>query len=200
MIRPSLSAEPHSSRSMVEPIWLEWLALAGMLAFAAWLLGGRGVWSLLLQLRPDRPHAGHHRRVLRLDDLVRRALARAAAAAPLAGARSCRRRARRAGLGRRVLGCAAQCAARCRRAAGPAARAHARPAPHRLVGQRHPAQARPAGQGDRLLDPGASRSARSRTSTPRSRRTCCAASRQAWVSRCSRRWSAWSATSCSDCS
>ncbi len=37
---------------LVEPIWLEWFALAGMLAFAAWLLGGRGVWALLLSSDP----------------------------------------------------------------------------------------------------------------------------------------------------
>ena len=35
-----------------EPLWLEWLALAGMLAFATWLLGGRGVWALLLHADP----------------------------------------------------------------------------------------------------------------------------------------------------
>ena len=38
--------------ALVEPIWLEWFALAGMLAFAAWLLGGRGVWALLLRSDP----------------------------------------------------------------------------------------------------------------------------------------------------
>lgn len=36
----------------LEPIWLEWFALAGMLAFATWLLGGRGVWALLLHSDP----------------------------------------------------------------------------------------------------------------------------------------------------
>ena len=36
----------------VEPLWLEWLALAGMFAFAAWLLGVRGVWQLLLHADP----------------------------------------------------------------------------------------------------------------------------------------------------
>jgi hypothetical protein len=36
----------------VEPLWLEWLALAGMFAFAAWLLGVRGVWHLLLHADP----------------------------------------------------------------------------------------------------------------------------------------------------
>ncbi len=39
-------------QALVEPIWLEWFALAGMLAFAAWLLGGRGVWALLLSSDP----------------------------------------------------------------------------------------------------------------------------------------------------
>jgi hypothetical protein len=36
----------------IEPLWLEWFALAGMFAFAAWLLGARGVWALLLVSDP----------------------------------------------------------------------------------------------------------------------------------------------------
>jgi hypothetical protein len=35
-----------------EPLWLEWLALAGLFVFAAWLLGVRGVWALLLHSDP----------------------------------------------------------------------------------------------------------------------------------------------------
>ena len=35
-----------------EPLWLEWLALGGMLAFGAWVLGVRGVWALLLTSDP----------------------------------------------------------------------------------------------------------------------------------------------------
>jgi hypothetical protein len=35
-----------------EPLWLEWLAVAGLFVFAAWLLGVRGVWALLLQSDP----------------------------------------------------------------------------------------------------------------------------------------------------
>ena len=35
-----------------ESIWLEWLALGGMLVFAFWLLGVRGVWALLLHADP----------------------------------------------------------------------------------------------------------------------------------------------------
>jgi hypothetical protein len=35
-----------------EPLWLEWLALGGVLAFATWLLGVRGVWGLLLRSDP----------------------------------------------------------------------------------------------------------------------------------------------------
>ncbi|MBU6260181.1 MAG: MotA/TolQ/ExbB proton channel family protein [Burkholderiales bacterium] len=35
-----------------EPLWLEWFALAGVLAFATWLLGLRGVWALLLKSDP----------------------------------------------------------------------------------------------------------------------------------------------------
>ena len=36
----------------IEPIWLEWLALGGMLVFATWLMGVRGVWGLLLSSDP----------------------------------------------------------------------------------------------------------------------------------------------------
>jgi hypothetical protein len=36
----------------VEPLWLEWLAFGGVLAFATWLLGLRGVWALLLHADP----------------------------------------------------------------------------------------------------------------------------------------------------
>ena len=36
----------------IEPLWLEWLALGGLLAFGAWLLGLRGVWALLLASDP----------------------------------------------------------------------------------------------------------------------------------------------------
>ena len=35
-----------------EPILFEWLALAGLFAFAAWLLGAHGVWALLLHADP----------------------------------------------------------------------------------------------------------------------------------------------------
>lgn len=37
---------------LVEPLWLEWATLAGMLVFAGWLLGVRGVWALLIQSDP----------------------------------------------------------------------------------------------------------------------------------------------------
>jgi hypothetical protein len=37
---------------MPEPVWLEWLALGGLLVFATWLLGVRGVWALLLHADP----------------------------------------------------------------------------------------------------------------------------------------------------
>ncbi|CAD5373885.1 conserved membrane hypothetical protein [Rubrivivax sp. A210] len=49
---PRLGAAPARGQPLIEPLWLEWLALAGMLGFAAWLLGGRGVWRLLLQSDP----------------------------------------------------------------------------------------------------------------------------------------------------
>ncbi len=35
-----------------EPLWFEWLALAGLFGFAAWLLGAQGVWGLLLRSDP----------------------------------------------------------------------------------------------------------------------------------------------------
>lgn len=48
----SPSATPRPALAGIEPIWLEWAALAGLLAFATWLLGGRGVWGLLLSSDP----------------------------------------------------------------------------------------------------------------------------------------------------
>lgn len=38
--------------AVTEPLWLEWAALAGLLAFGTWLLGVRGVWALLLNADP----------------------------------------------------------------------------------------------------------------------------------------------------
>ena len=43
---------PQLRATLVEPIWLEWAALFGLLIFAAWLLGARGVWGLLLRSDP----------------------------------------------------------------------------------------------------------------------------------------------------
>jgi hypothetical protein len=51
----ALPARPNALRSAsapTEPLWLEWLALAGLFVFAAWLLGARGVWALLLRSDP----------------------------------------------------------------------------------------------------------------------------------------------------
>lgn len=45
-VRPGARAAP------LEPIVFEWLALAGLFAFASWLLGIRGVWALLLRADP----------------------------------------------------------------------------------------------------------------------------------------------------
>lgn len=42
-------AEPGTPH---EALWFEWAALAGLLAFASWLLGVRGVWALLLTADP----------------------------------------------------------------------------------------------------------------------------------------------------
>jgi hypothetical protein len=47
-----LSASPPDTAPAVEPLWLEWLTLGGMLLFATWLLGVRGVWALLLSSDP----------------------------------------------------------------------------------------------------------------------------------------------------
>ncbi|HZN45979.1 MAG TPA: hypothetical protein VFB71_00020 [Ramlibacter sp.] len=43
---------PRPAPPATEPLWLEWLALAGLFAFASWLLGARGVWQLLLHSDP----------------------------------------------------------------------------------------------------------------------------------------------------
>ena len=42
----------HNRSPTVEPLWLEWAALFGLLLFAGWLLGIRGVWGLLLHSDP----------------------------------------------------------------------------------------------------------------------------------------------------
>jgi hypothetical protein len=55
---PSLAAiVPRRSHGQAdaapaEPLAFEWLTLAGLLAFATWLLGVRGVWALLLSADP----------------------------------------------------------------------------------------------------------------------------------------------------
>ena len=41
-----------STAAPAEPLWFEWLALVGLFVFAGWLLGARGVWSLLLNSDP----------------------------------------------------------------------------------------------------------------------------------------------------
>jgi len=45
-------ADRHEQRIAVEPLWMEWLLLGGLLLFATWLLGGRGVFALLLGSDP----------------------------------------------------------------------------------------------------------------------------------------------------
>lgn len=47
----SISVHRRADRP-AEPLWLEWLALVGGLAFCTWLLGIRGVWALLLGADP----------------------------------------------------------------------------------------------------------------------------------------------------
>ena len=46
------AAPARTEAPLVEPIWFEWLALGGLLAFGSWLLGVRGVWALLLSSDP----------------------------------------------------------------------------------------------------------------------------------------------------
>ena len=48
----SAARRRHDGAVMNEPLWLEWLALGGVLGFATWLLGVRGVWGLLLRSDP----------------------------------------------------------------------------------------------------------------------------------------------------
>lgn len=49
---PLAQSAVQRRQSVVEPLWLEWAALGGLLLFAAWLLGVRGVWGLLLRSDP----------------------------------------------------------------------------------------------------------------------------------------------------
>ena len=44
-----LRLSPSSPHRKIEPILFEWFTLIGMFVFAAWLLGLKGVWQLLLQ-------------------------------------------------------------------------------------------------------------------------------------------------------
>jgi hypothetical protein len=50
LLRPNAAAD--SNLVLPEPLLLEWLTLGGLLVFAAWLLGARGVWALLLGSDP----------------------------------------------------------------------------------------------------------------------------------------------------
>ncbi|NDY90791.1 hypothetical protein G3A44_06240 [Ideonella sp. TBM-1] len=82
--------------SQVEPLWLEWLALGGLLTFGAWLLGVKGVWHLLLTSDPTGLTgviilvflgatfwAGSRSRELQRQHLALQALTRQEAHAPL---------------------------------------------------------------------------------------------------------------------
>jgi hypothetical protein len=46
------SVSPEQTKTLFEPLWLEWFALAGLLSYATWLMGARGVWGLLLKSDP----------------------------------------------------------------------------------------------------------------------------------------------------
>lgn len=50
--RLSDASSRRDDHLQIEPIWFEWVALGGMLAFGSWLLGMRGVWALLLSSDP----------------------------------------------------------------------------------------------------------------------------------------------------
>ena len=49
---PARRRAPAQRTALTEPIEFEWLALAGLFAFSAWLLGVQGVWGLLLRSDP----------------------------------------------------------------------------------------------------------------------------------------------------
>ncbi|MDO9313613.1 MAG: hypothetical protein Q7T97_03580 [Burkholderiaceae bacterium] len=51
--RPMANESASVAReAMSEPLWLEWVTLAGLLIFASWLLGVRGVFAMLLHADP----------------------------------------------------------------------------------------------------------------------------------------------------
>ena len=52
LVKRRRSASPDRLNSFFEPLWLEWFALAGLLGYATWLMGARGVWGLLLTSDP----------------------------------------------------------------------------------------------------------------------------------------------------
>ena len=52
-INPAHRTPDSAARgAILEPLWLEWLSLGGLLIFASWLLGAQGVWGLLLRSDP----------------------------------------------------------------------------------------------------------------------------------------------------
>jgi hypothetical protein len=48
----SFAAPPRHDMAAIEPLWFEWLTLGGLLLFGTWLMGVRGVWTLLLSSDP----------------------------------------------------------------------------------------------------------------------------------------------------
>jgi hypothetical protein len=46
------ATEPARRSMLIEPLLLEWLTLGGLMVFAGWLLGVRGVWRLLFSSDP----------------------------------------------------------------------------------------------------------------------------------------------------
>jgi hypothetical protein len=51
-LRRRSAPAPAAAARETEPLWFEWLALAGLMVFGSWLLGVRGVWALLLTSDP----------------------------------------------------------------------------------------------------------------------------------------------------
>lgn len=49
---PAYASAAAPREGMPEPLWLEWMTLAGLLIFASWLLGVRGVFAMLLHADP----------------------------------------------------------------------------------------------------------------------------------------------------
>src|SRR5262245_4703313 len=52
LARRAAAAPRSNDPALGEPLWFEWMTLGGLLLFGTWLMGVRGVWSLLLTSDP----------------------------------------------------------------------------------------------------------------------------------------------------